>query len=92
MGNIEEKIDILMIELGFEKVKVNNTLNYYLNGWYYKVTYVDGLKSYIIETASNYEEAKLNVYEDADLYPLSLGESKILEDLRNDLIKYCIND
>jgi len=92
MKNIELKIDILMLELGFEKIKVNNVLNYFFNGSYYKVNYFDELKSYVIESASNYTEAVNNVYEDSDIYPISLDEKKILEELRKDLIKYYITD
>lgn len=92
MKNIEEKIDILMVELGFEKVKVNNILNYLVNSTYYKVNYFEELKSYVIESASNYTEAVNNLYEDSDIYPISLGEKKILEELRKDLIKYYITD
>ncbi|MFF2878694.1 hypothetical protein ACFVR2_20475 [Gottfriedia sp. NPDC057991] len=92
MKNIKEKIDTLMIELGFEKIKVNNVLNYFLKGSYYKVNYSDELKSYIIETASSLTEAENNVYEDSDVYPNSLGEKKILEELRKDLICFSISD
>ncbi|PFH81987.1 hypothetical protein [Bacillus sp. AFS088145] len=92
MKNIVGKIDSLMIELGFKKVNVNNTLNYLHNGLYLKVIYVEGLKSYVIESACSSSEAERNVYEDSELYPITLGENKLLETLRNDLMTFYITD
>ena len=90
MDSIKERIEILLEELGFKKVNVNGNILYLYRGCYYKVTYIKGLKSFVIECASNYDEAQNNVFEDGDLYPISLGENALLDKLRSDLVKYYI--
>lgn len=90
MKSIEGKIDNLMFELGYKKVNVNNTLNYLHYGLYLKVSYIEGLKSYVIESACSSSEVERNLYEDSDLYPIALGENKLLETLRNDLNSFYI--
>lgn len=86
MDRIFKKIKDLFEELGFETVIINEQL-YSQDGSYYKITYVEGLKAIVIESAANYDEAKNKVFEDSDLYPISLGEDEILIKLRNDLMK-----
>ncbi len=46
---------------------------------YYKVTFVKGLKSYVIEFANSYEEAGNNVFEDCDSYPILLNEVELID-------------
>jgi hypothetical protein len=57
-----------------------------------KINYIIGLKSFVLESALCYADAQKNAYEDTDVYPLSLGENKLIEELRKDLIKHYIND
>jgi hypothetical protein len=58
MENFRVKIDRLLLDLGFEKVLVNNTLNYKYNECYHKITYIDRFKSFVLESAESYADAK----------------------------------
>lgn len=89
-SNIEMRIETLLKELGFEKVILNGTQMYKRSDKYYKFSFIEKYQSYVIECASNFEEAERNVFEDGDLYPLSLGEDGLINSLRSDLLQYYI--
>lgn len=89
---LEKKIEALFIELKFEKVIVNGIPLLLNGGTYYKITFVKGLKSYVIEFANSYDEAVNNVFEDGDVYPISLSEDELIDKLRHDIINYYINE
>lgn len=88
--NIECQIQSLFQELGFQKVILNNQQIYKWSNNYYKITFIHKFQAYIIEFASTVEEAEKNLFEDSDLYPLSLGE-RLVEQLHSDLTKYYKN-
>lgn len=88
MNAISIKIDNVLRELGFEFIEIDGNGLYHHKGNYYKFTYIDDFKAYVIEHANNYEEAKNNVFEDADTYSMHLGENEFIEKLKADLIKY----
>lgn len=77
--------------MNFEKAIVNGSTLLFHSGTYYKITFVKGLNSYVLEFASSYDEAVRNMFEDGDVYPISLGEDQLINELRHDLIKYYIN-
>ncbi len=81
----------LIQELNFEKVIVNGSTLLFHSGIYYKITLVKGLNSYVLEFATSYDEAIKNMFEDGDVYPISLGEDQLINELRHDLLKYYIN-
>lgn len=81
----------LFQELNFEKVIVNGSTLLFHSGFYYKITLVKGLNSYVLEFANSYDEAVKNRFEDGDVYPISLGEDELINELRHDLLKYYIN-
>ncbi|WP_188067670.1 hypothetical protein [Brevibacillus brevis] len=89
--DLHEKIEFLFQELNFERVILNGTPLLLHGGTYYKITFVKGLNAYVIEFAS-YDEAVKNMFEDGDVYPISLGEDKLISELRHDLINYYINE
>ncbi|MFC9775342.1 hypothetical protein [Paenibacillus chitinolyticus] len=89
---LQKKIEALFQELKFEKVIVNGIPLLFHGGVYYKITFVKGLNSYVIEFANSYDEALKNMFEDGDLYPISLSEDKLIDELRHDLIKFYINE
>ena len=89
---LQQKIEEVFQELNFDKLILNGDSLMLHNGIYYKVTFVKGLKAYVIEFANNYDEAVNNVFEDGDIYPVSLGENELLSKLRDDLKKYYLND
>lgn len=88
MNEISTKIDNVLRELGFEIIEIDGKGLYHHKGNYYKFTYIDDFKAYVIEYANNYEEAKNNVFEDGDTYSIDLGENEFIEKLKADLIKY----
>lgn len=81
----------LIQELNFEKAIVNGSTLLLHSGIYYKITLVKGLNSYVLEFATSYDEAVKNMFEDGDVYPISLGEDQLINELRHDLLKYYIN-
>ncbi|NUU74529.1 hypothetical protein [Paenibacillus xylanilyticus] len=89
---LKEKIESLIQELNFEKVYVSGTPLLLRDGIYYKITFVEGLNSYVIEFASSYDEAVKNMFEDGDIYPISLGEDQLICQLRHDLKKFYLNE
>lgn len=88
---LKKKIESLFVELGFEKVSINSTPLFLQGDIYYKVTFIKGLKSFVIEIANSYDEAINNVFEDGDLYSMSMNEDELIGKLRHDLVNYYIN-
>ena len=84
-----KKIDESFIRHGFIKEIVNGRTNYVRNGKYRKVTYVEGLQGFVIEYADSLHEAQKNLYEDGDVYPLSL-KSSLIGLLEKDIIKFML--
>jgi len=81
-GEVFEKLGFTPIYIGLEK-------NYERKGEYHKLTFLIAFNCFVIEWASSYEEACMNVYEDTDLLPsFALGEKEVLLELENTLIKY----
>ena len=53
---------------------------------FYRIDHFDG--SYVIEYAENVDEARMNRFEDADLYDDTLPEEQLIADIQADLKKY----
>jgi len=85
MNSIEKKIEGLFRELQFEKEILNNTNVFVLDGKYCRVTFIKTLESYVIEYADSYDEAEKNLFEDGDLFPLSLGEDELINRMRYEI-------
>ena len=84
-GEIFEKLGFTPTYIGLEK-------NYERKRAYHKLTFLRTFNCFVIEWASSYEEACMNVYEDTDLLPpFSLGEEEVLLELENTLIKYYLD-
>ena len=88
MEEFNKIIDNTLKELGYETVEINGKVVYCHNGKYYKFTYVESFKGYVLEYANSYEEAENNVFEDGDIYSTDIGKDVFIETLRSDLIKY----
>lgn len=91
MDIIKKRIDSLFKELGFDEVTINGNRLYELSGAYYKITYIEEHKSFVIEYAESNYEALKNIFWDGDWYPISLGENGLLIKLRSDLEKFYIS-
>ena len=83
------QIDSLFVSHGFAKEMINSEINYVLHGKYRKAAFVKGLDGIVIEYANYVEEAQRNVYEDGDVYPLSLGET-LVDLLSMDIVKHMV--
>lgn len=58
------------------------------DGGYYRIDHFE--KAYVIEYAENEKEAKLNQFEDADLYDDGVPIEKLIESIQADLKNYMI--
>ncbi|MEQ7053735.1 hypothetical protein ABN764_24155 [Paenibacillaceae sp. P-4] len=85
MNSIEKKIEGLFRELQFEKEILNNTNVFVHDGKYCRVTFIKTLESYVIEYADSFDEAEKNLFEDGDLFPLSLGEDELINRMRYEI-------
>lgn len=92
MDIIKKRIETLFKELGFDEVTINRNMLYAHNGAFYKITYIDEYKSFVIEYAESYDEALKNIFWDGDWYPISLGEDGLLVKLRSDLVEFYISN
>ncbi|MPN44886.1 hypothetical protein SDC9_192453 [bioreactor metagenome] len=61
---------------------------FFKNETYFKVEYLTEINHFVIETASYMQEARLNLFEDEDLYSTTLNNEELIESIRKDLIKY----
>lgn len=86
---MDQKINVLLEELGFEKCILNDKKMYKYHQSYYKLTFLNIFQAYVIEYALTLEESENNWFEDGDLYPISLQE-QFIDTLRSDLLKYYI--
>lgn len=86
MESIENKIISLFKELNFKEEVINKSIVYEFEGRYLKLTFINKLKSYVIEYADSYDEASKNLFEDGDLYPITMDEDELISKLRNEII------
>lgn len=86
MESIENKIISLFKELNFKEEVINNSILYEYEGRYLKLTFINQLKSFVIEYADSYDEAKKNLFEDGDLYSITMDEEELISKMRNEII------
>lgn len=67
---------------------INDRVNYVYKNHFYRIGYVSTL-GFIIEYAGSFQEVIRNLYEDGDIFPLSLGKN-LVETMKEDMIK-CYN-
>ena len=82
----ETKIISLLKELNYKEIISNNTVVYTSKGKYLKLTFIRSLKSYVLEYADSYDEAEKNLFEDGDLFPLTMNEAELLCKMRDEII------
>ncbi|PZD93002.1 hypothetical protein DNH61_24750 [Paenibacillus sambharensis] len=86
METVENKIISLFKELNYKEKVINNSVVYESEGKYLKLTFINKLKSYVIEYADSYDEATKNLFEDGDLYPITMDEDELICKMRNEII------
>lgn len=73
--------------LDFEQHELNGEICFRgSDGGFYRIDHFSNF--YVIEYAENEEEARLNRFEDDDLYDDTLPEDKLIEQIQADLKKY----
>ncbi len=80
----------IFIELGFKIEFVGEKQYQYLvyNNCYCKITYLEKLSAFVIESADNLTDAMNGVLEDGDLYYMNISEDAMLHQLRRDVVAY----
>jgi hypothetical protein len=91
--DIKRKMENLFEDMGLEKDVIGDSVVYLNNKklHYHRIDYIGGsVNALVIESALSYDDAIKNIFEDDDLYPLSLGEENILIKFKKDLKEYYI--
>ncbi|MFR5875541.1 MAG: hypothetical protein ACLUFN_03525 [Eubacterium sp.] len=79
-------IDNIFTEFGCVKKKLpNKSVCYFKEDIHFKFTFVEGINSYVLETAGNHNEAVKNLFEDNETYFADADDETIIENLKNDL-------
>ena len=88
--SIKNSIKNIFIELGFKNEFVGDNKYQYLvyNNCYCKITYLEKLRAFVIESADNLTDAMNGVLEDGDLYYMDISEDAMLHQLRRDVVAY----
>lgn len=86
MDSIKDKIIALLSDLNYKKRKINNFEVYESEGKYLKLTFLNSLESFVIEYADSYDGANKNLFEDGDLYPISMDEDLLICKMRDEII------
>lgn len=88
--SLKNRIKNIFEELGFKNEFVGEKQYQYLvyNNCYCKITYLEKLKAFVIESADDLIDAINGVLEDGDLYYMDLPEEDMLRQLRRDVVAY----
>lgn len=93
IAGLKHKMESIFLELGFERKAIGEKQYQYLvyNNCYCKITYIEDLGAFVIESADNINDAANGVLEDGDLYYLDISEEDILCQFRKDIVAYYMN-
>lgn len=89
---IKGEIERLFGDLGFERIFIKEDTVFKSEKVYCKLNFIETLRSYFIEYADSYEEAKNNLYEDGDLHAVTLDFSDLLLALHKEIVANMQND
>lgn len=85
-----DNIKKLFIQLGFERIEIDNNEYLKYNDCYCRITYLKSLKAFVIESADSFDDAKKGLLEDGDLYYIDTDEETLLKSIKIDIQKYYI--
>lgn len=93
IDRLRNRIESIFIELGFKKEFIGEKRYQYLvfNSCYCKITYLEELSAFVIESANNLNDAINGILEDGDLYYMDISEDTMLRQFRRDIISYYMN-
>lgn len=94
MIELLENQDRIFAELGFEQYEFKYEYNGFKgdvcykgpDGAFYRIDHFSNV--YVIEDAENEDEAKLNMFEDADLFDDSIPEDELIKQIQKTLLEY----
>jgi hypothetical protein len=90
VDNTKDKLENVLRGLGFKAICIGGTDVFCCKERFLKLTYIAAFRAYVIESAGSIRDAENNVFEDGDTYPLDLGEEDLVDQLREDVIRfYC---
>lgn len=89
ISNLTTEIEKVFEKHGFTKEIIRGKVNYVRNGEYMRIDYIESWQTFVIEYAASLEDAQKNLYEDGDLYPVSLGDS-LISLFEEDMVKYML--
>ncbi len=88
---LKKRMEEVFKNLGFSSINVNGIEYFVYNNCFCKLTFLNKLSAFVIESASSYQDIQKGNIEDGDLYYIDGSEDNILLQLQNDLINYYIN-
>lgn len=90
INNLINKIENIFLELNFKYETIGEKKYRYLvyNSCYCKVTYLEKLEAFVIESADNIKDALNEVLEDGDLYYMNISEENLLCQLKRDIVTH----
>ena len=88
---VEVKARDLFIRLGFKHTIIGTENLFERKGRFYRFTYVNGLRSFIVESALSSTDAMLNVFEDSDSFTVTNGEDALMSQLEFIIRKYYLD-
>lgn len=86
------KMEKIFMDLGFKPIIVNGIKFMRYKDCYCKMTFLNGIGAFVIESAESLQDAEKGILEDGDLYYTDISESEILSQLKSDLIQYYLSD
>lgn len=93
IDNLKNKIEKIFIGLDFKYEIIGERKYRYLvyNNCYCKITYLEKLKAFVIESTDNIKDALNGVLEDGDLYFIDISEENLLCQIKRDITRYYMN-
>lgn len=88
INSLTSKVETLFLELGFKNETIGEMQYFTYNNCYCKITYLKKLRAFVIESASDINDAIKGVLEDGDLYYVDISEKAMLHQLREDIVAY----
>lgn len=90
IDNLTKRIENIFLELGFEYKTIGKKRARYLiyNNCYCKITYLETIEAFVIESTDNIRDAAYGVLEDGDLYYIDGSEEDMLYKFKKDIIAY----
>lgn len=91
ISSLKNRIEQIFLELGFKNETIGEKQYLVYNNCYCKITYLEKLGAFVIESADDLNYAINGVLEDGDLYYMDTSEDDMLCQIRRDIVAYYMN-